>query len=67
MRATLLASATATSFGGLRWSNKVARIAWKMMMTGEPYKSRSAAPAFGERGVRPHPGTGHKIHATVPS
>jgi len=26
-------------------ANKVARIAWKMMMTGESYKSRSAAPA----------------------
>ena len=27
-------------------ANKVARIAWKMMMTGEPYKSRSAATAL---------------------
>lgn len=27
-------------------ANKVARIAWKMMMTGEPYKSRSTAPAL---------------------
>ena len=27
-------------------ANKVARIAWKMMMTGEPYKSRSAAPVL---------------------
>ncbi|NJS15702.1 MAG: IS110 family transposase [Sphingopyxis sp.] len=26
-------------------ANKVARIAWKMMVTGEPYKSRSAATA----------------------
>ena len=26
-------------------ANKIARIAWKMMITGEPYKSRSAAPA----------------------
>jgi transposase len=25
-------------------ANKVARVAWKMMMTGEPYKSRSAVP-----------------------
>ncbi|MBP6380886.1 MAG: IS110 family transposase [Sphingorhabdus sp.] len=27
-------------------ANKVARIAWKMMITGEPYKSRSAAPVL---------------------
>lgn len=27
-------------------ANKVARIAWKMMMTGQPYISRSAAPAL---------------------
>lgn len=26
-------------------ANKIARIAWKMMMTGAPYKSRSTAPA----------------------
>ena len=26
-------------------ANKIARIAWKMMMTGQPYKSRSAVPA----------------------
>lgn len=29
-------------------ANKIARIAWKMMMTGKDYKSRSAAPAAAE-------------------
>lgn len=27
-------------------ANKVARIAWKMLVTGEPCKSRSVAPAL---------------------
>ena len=47
-------------------ANKVARIAWKMMMTGAPYKSRSRHPQWRTR-HRAHSGTGSTGDATVPS